>query len=218
MDEARVDEARFEAEGFAIIRAQQAKAQAIEAVRPKSAAELDEQARKASGMSRADWDARKPENNAFENGFFKRRTNDAPVSSPLEEWNRAALETASQKRAAQKYPVLGDPNSELSRKYLEIQKRLADENSPISKDSNAAERIADMAAAELNKRFEAASEASRMTAGKRYPQFADPNSELTKKYLEIQKRLTEEHNPIMDSSDYPERIADMADAELKITP
>ncbi|HTE88800.1 MAG TPA: hypothetical protein VK639_07610 [Terriglobales bacterium] len=65
--------------------------------------------------------------------------------------------------------------------------------------------------------FESASDSSWAAATKRYPQFADPNSELIKKYLEIQKRLTEERNPIMDRSDYPKRIADMAATELKIT-
>jgi hypothetical protein len=68
------------------------------------------------------------------------------------------------------------------------------------------------------KQFEDACQASRIEAAKRYPEFADPNSELTKKYLEIQKRLTEERSAIMDDSDYPKHIADMAAKELGIAP
>ena len=50
----------FRAEGDAIIAAQQNRATHQADQSQKSAAELDEEARKSAGMSRADWEARKP--------------------------------------------------------------------------------------------------------------------------------------------------------------
>jgi len=63
-----------------------------------------------------------------------------------------------------------------------------------------------------------ASMASRILAGQRYPQLGDPNSDLTKKYLEIAKRLADAGNPLVNEPNAAERIADMAAAELKISP
>jgi hypothetical protein len=125
---------------------------------------------------------------------------------------------ASRIRAARRYPELADPNSEMTRKYLEIVSRLSTEGNPLVNAPDAAERVAEMAFAELNQQFEAASMASRIAAGKRYPQLSDPNSELTRKYLEIVKRLSDEKSPIMNDSNASERIADMAASELKIAP
>jgi predicted nucleic acid-binding Zn-ribbon protein len=125
---------------------------------------------------------------------------------------------ASRIRAARRYPELADPNSEMTRKYLEIVSRLSTEGNPLVNAPDAAERVAEMAFAELNQQFEAASMASRIAAGKRYPQLSDPNSELTRKYLEIVKRLSDEKSPIINDSNASERIADMAASELKIAP
>jgi hypothetical protein len=60
--------------------------------------------------------------------------------------------------------------------------------------------------------------ASRTLAVQRYPALIDPNSEFTKKYLEIGKRLSDAHNPIINDPNASERIADMAAGELKILP
>jgi hypothetical protein len=115
-----------------------------------------------------------------------------------------------------RYPQLGDPNSELGKKYLEVRKRLSDENNSIMEYSDSPERVADMAAAELNQQFEAASISSRQRAAQKYPVLGDPNSELTKKYLEIVKRLADENSPISKDSNAAELIADMAAAELNV--
>ncbi len=56
---------------------------------------------------------------------------------------------ASRMLAAQRYPALLDPNSEFTRKYLEIGERLRAAGSPILRDSNSAERIADLTAGEM---------------------------------------------------------------------
>jgi len=60
--------------------------------------------------------------------------------------------------------------------------------------------------------------ASRIRAAQRYPELADPNSELTRKYLEIASRLSTEGSPLVKAPDAAERIADMAAGELKIAP
>jgi hypothetical protein len=159
--------------------------------------------------------------NQQQEGHSSAQRNDAAVSSPLEEWNRAALEAAterSRQAAIARYPECADPHSEFSKKCAEIFDRLKAQRNSLVYQTDAPERVADMASAELNQQFEAGFMASKNVARARYPQLGDPNSDLTKKYLEIQKRLTEERSPIMGYSNYPERIADMAAGELKIAP
>jgi hypothetical protein len=142
---------KFRLEGDAIIAAQQNSATHQADQSQKSATELNEEARKSAQMSRADWEARKPQNNAFTNGTFQRdRTiRDMNVSqSPVP----VVPEDPTMKSriiAAQRYPQLGDPNSVLTKKYLEIVARLNAEGNPVVNQPNAAERVADMAAGEL---------------------------------------------------------------------
>lgn len=69
------------------------------------------------------------------------------VQSPAPAQNDPSL--ASRIRAAERYPQLGDPNCVFTKKYLEIAKRLAEARSPIVNQPDAAERVADMTAAEL---------------------------------------------------------------------
>lgn len=60
--------------------------------------------------------------------------------------------------------------------------------------------------------------ASQITAGRRYPQLTDANSEMTKAYLAIGARLAAEGSAIVKAPNAAERIADMAAGELRISP
>ncbi len=81
----------------------------------------------------------------------ERRQNELRQRQPKQqiEQQRQAVQATTDQDASQRYPQLDDPNSDLTKKYLEIAKRLADAGNPLVNEPNAAERIADMAAAEL---------------------------------------------------------------------
>ncbi len=84
---------------------------------PKTAAELDEEARISAHVSYADWQLRKPENNAFNNGFFGNSPNTHHVAQePLARVpdttsvNLSATWAASGAISLRRYPQLADSN------------------------------------------------------------------------------------------------------------
>jgi hypothetical protein len=66
--------------------------------------------------------------------------------------------------------------------------------------------------------FKAALEDSKGRAIQRYPDCADPQSQFSKKIVEIANRLEKEGSDLVYKAESPERIADMAAGDLKITP
>jgi hypothetical protein len=63
--------------------------------------------------------------------------------------------------------------------------------------------------------FKAAVEKSKARAIRRYPECANPNSQFSKKMVEIADRLEKEGNDLIYQADSPERIADMAASETE---
>lgn len=140
------------------------KAAAIEAARPKSARELDEMARLSAGISPADWEKRKPQNDPFRNGTFRPQTS-APVSAapvaavarptppmPLAAPLDPVFEAASNQSAAIAVLVYPDSKTEgtaLRTRIIEIADRLEREKSQLIESPNAPFLIARMAAREL---------------------------------------------------------------------
>jgi hypothetical protein len=158
----QVDEARFEAEGTAILAAQQARQQQTPQ-QPKSAAEVDQDTRISAGISSADWEKSKKSNDPFTNGTFKSAAERqqapvvpaatvAPTISPLEDPNNAEFKAAviaSQNMAVRIYPDSGVNGTPLAKKMIEIADRMEAQKNPLVYSYDAPFKIAQMAANEL---------------------------------------------------------------------
>jgi hypothetical protein len=115
----------------------------------KSAAELDEEARKSAGVSKADWEKRKGENDPFRNDTFTNSRSKAAQGTNTDDAAFKAALLNSLKIAIARYPQFADRNSEFTKKYVEIENRLAAQRNPIILQANAPERVADIVAGEL---------------------------------------------------------------------